>query len=52
MGDVNWIHMNLRFHKRREIHWRDEWLLASQEGLCSMEMLGWLVGWLVSYLVS
>jgi hypothetical protein len=27
-------------------------LLASQGGLSSMELVGWLVGWLVSYLVS
>jgi len=26
------------FHKRRGISWRAEWLLDSQEGLCSMEL--------------
>jgi hypothetical protein len=25
-----------------------EWMLAFQEGLYSMELVGWLVGWLVS----
>jgi hypothetical protein len=29
--------MNLRVYKRREISWLAEWLLASQEGLCSVE---------------
>jgi len=27
-----------RLHKRQGISWLSEWLLASQEGLCSMEL--------------
>jgi hypothetical protein len=28
----------LRFHKRRRISWLAEWLLASQEGLCPVDL--------------
>jgi hypothetical protein len=31
--------MNFRFHKRRGISWLAETLLASQDGLCSMELV-------------
>ena len=34
------------------ISWLAEELLASQEGLCSVEFVGWLFGWLRAYLVS
>jgi hypothetical protein len=40
--DQWWARMNtvtnLAFYKKRVISWRTEWLLASQEGLCSMEL--------------
>jgi hypothetical protein len=33
----SWTHLwNVGFNKRRGISWLAEWLLASQEGLCSM----------------
>ena len=38
-------------HKMRRIHWIAEELLASQEGLCFMELVG-LVSWLVVWLAS
>jgi len=40
--------MNIRFHKMRGISWLDENRLASQEGLCCMELVSCLVVWLVS----
>jgi hypothetical protein len=33
------VAMHLGFHKRREISWLAEWLLASQEGLCYMGLI-------------
>jgi len=33
----------------RGITWLPENLLASQEGLCFIELVGWLVGWSVSW---
>jgi len=35
--------------KMRANSWLAEGLLTSQEGLCSMELVGWLVGWLYSW---
>jgi hypothetical protein len=35
--------MNLRFHKMRGISWLAEKLLASQEGLCSMEFVSLVI---------
>ena len=37
--------MNLQVHKMLRIFGLAEDLLASQEGLCSMELVGWSVGW-------
>ena len=34
--------MNLRVLQNREISWLDENLLDSQEGLCFVELVGWL----------
>jgi hypothetical protein len=57
MGDMDWIDvavdgdrrravmnavMNLRFHKMWGICWLAEDLLASQDGLCSMEIVSYL----------
>ena len=36
----------------REISLLVEDLLASQEGICSINLVVWLVGWLVGWLVS
>jgi hypothetical protein len=36
----------------QEISQLDEELLASQEGISSMRLVGWLVGWLVGLLVG
>jgi hypothetical protein len=44
--------MNLGFHKMRVISWLAEKLLASQEGLCSMEVVSQLVSQSVSQSVS
>jgi hypothetical protein len=33
------LFMNIRFHKRREISWQAEQLVASQEGLWSIELV-------------
>jgi hypothetical protein len=48
--NVDWIHLsqdrgqwwavvNLQLHKKGEISWSSERLLASQEGLCSLELV-------------
>jgi hypothetical protein len=34
--------INLEFHKRRVKFWLSERVLASQEGLCSMEFISYL----------
>jgi hypothetical protein len=41
--------VNMGSIKRRNV--LTSGVLASEEGLCSMELVGWLVGWLVSWLV-
>lgn len=33
--------MSLQFHKRRETSWLEEWILASQNWLCSLELVCW-----------
>jgi hypothetical protein len=39
-GGILWTRLStLRFHKSRRIPWLAEWLLASQEGLCHMELV-------------
>jgi hypothetical protein len=37
------------FLKMQGISWLAEELLASQEGLCSVELVGWLAGWLAGW---
>jgi hypothetical protein len=39
--------MKFRVSNIQGISWLTEDLLASQDGLCSMELVGWLVDWLV-----
>jgi len=34
--------MNCRIHKSREISRPADWQLASQEELCSLELVGWV----------
>jgi hypothetical protein len=36
--------MNLRLHEKRRIFWLAEWLLASQEGLYSMQLISYSRG--------
>jgi len=34
--------LSIRFHKRRWSPWLGEWLLASQEGVCCMEIVSYI----------
>jgi hypothetical protein len=44
--------MNIRFPYNWGISWLTEELLACQEGLWSVQLVGWLISELVSYLVN
>jgi hypothetical protein len=45
-GGILWTRWwKFGLHKRRGISWLAKWLLVSLEGLCSMELVSYLVIW-------
>jgi hypothetical protein len=50
-GNQWWVVVNTVMNPRvpkKAWNFLTEWLCASQEGLCSIELVSWLVGWLVN----